>query len=36
MVVRNLRPGRVYFALKSWDASDNVSELSNVVAVEVK
>jgi hypothetical protein len=29
-------PGRVFFALKTWDDDSNMSELSNVVCVEVK
>ncbi len=34
--VEGLSPGVHYFAVKSWDAADNISELSNVVEVTVK
>jgi len=30
------RTGTTYFAVKSWTGRDSMSELSNVVAVEVK
>jgi hypothetical protein len=36
MTVGGLSAGKVHFALKSWDAADNVSDISNVVAVEVR
>jgi PcRGLX-like protein central beta sandwich domain len=36
MVLEGLKPGRQYFAIKSWDAAENISQLSNVVSVEVK
>lgn len=34
--VEGLAPGRYWFALKSFDADNNISDLSNVVAVEVQ
>ncbi len=36
MEVSGLAAGTTYFALKSWTAGDSMSELSNVVSVEVK
>ena len=36
MTVEGAKPGKASFAIKSWDAADNVSDLSNVVTVEVK
>jgi hypothetical protein len=36
MEVAGLAPGKTWFALKSWTAGDSMSELSNVVTVEVK
>ncbi len=36
MTVSGLAAGKTHFALKSWDANENMSALSNVVEVEVK
>jgi hypothetical protein len=36
MTVTDLPAGTRYFALKSWDGADNVSQLSNVVSVDVE
>jgi len=36
MVVDGLQPGSHFFAVKTWDDGPNLSELSNVVHVEVK
>ena len=36
MVVEGLPAGKLNFGIKSWDAFDNMSELSNVVQAEVK
>ena len=36
MVVEGLPAGQVSLAVKSWDACDNLSEMSNVVVVTVK
>ncbi len=35
-IVKGLKPGTYYFALKTYDEQPNQSELSNVVKVEVK
>jgi hypothetical protein len=34
--VKNLAPGKYWFAVKTFDAARNVSDISNVVEVEVK
>jgi hypothetical protein len=36
MTVPGLPAGKVHFALKSWDANENVSGISNVAGAEVK
>jgi hypothetical protein len=36
MIVKELPDGRIHMAIKTWDAADNVSELSNVVEVDIK
>jgi hypothetical protein len=36
MVVEGLPAETLYFAVKSWDAGDTISALSNVVAVSVR
>ncbi len=36
MVLEGLPSGTLNLAIKSWDAADNMSDLSNVAAVEVK
>ncbi|MGQ9661250.1 MAG: exo-rhamnogalacturonan lyase family protein [Kiritimatiellia bacterium] len=36
MTAENIPTGKVYFAIKTWDAANNVSPLSNVVELTVK
>ncbi len=36
MTVEKLPAGKLFFAVKSWDAARNMSELSNVVEVQVR
>ncbi|MCX8107241.1 MAG: hypothetical protein N3G20_00390, partial [Verrucomicrobiae bacterium] len=36
MIISGLPAGKAYLAIKSWDAASNVSELSNVVGIEIK
>jgi hypothetical protein len=36
MVVESLPAGTLHFAVKSWDAGETMSALSNVVAVSVR
>jgi hypothetical protein len=36
MVAKGLPAGKLYFAVKSWDAVNNMSDLSNLVGLEVK
>lgn len=35
-ILRGLQPGHYYFALRSWDASNNRSRISNLAEVEIK
>jgi hypothetical protein len=34
--MNGLEPGKYWFAVKSLDAAQNISDISNVVEVEVK
>lgn len=36
LVVKGLAPGRYYFAVRSWDSSNNRSHISNLAEVEVR
>jgi hypothetical protein len=36
MTVESITAGKVYLAIKAWDAASNVGEISNVVDVQVK
>lgn len=36
MTISDLPPGTVHFAIKSWDDADNISDISNVVSVDVR
>jgi len=33
--IKDLKPGRYYFAVKSWDEAGNISPISNVAEVEI-
>jgi hypothetical protein len=35
-VLKNLKPGHYYFAIRSWDKSNNRSNISNLASVEIK
>ena len=36
LVVKGLKPGRYYFAVRSWDSSNNRSRISNLAEVEIR
>jgi hypothetical protein len=35
-IIKNLKPGHHYIAIRSWDASNNRSRISNLAEVEIK
>jgi hypothetical protein len=35
-IIKGLKPGRYYFAIRSWDAFNNRSRISNLAEIEIK